>query len=386
MTYYKHFRVLAWLSVAVLLACLAPRAPAADVQVNCPNGGGGTYPSITEALSAIGMVGPHTITVTGTCLESVGLYRASDITIQASAPGAAKIDGTPWDAIDIQMSTGITLINLELVGDPANGGGVVLYDRSEATLQGLNIHGTVSGVWVQLYSNAVIRNSNIHDNTQGDGIDVYAYSSVDVSGTTLKNNAGGLYATTHSRATLSGRNVVVDNGDVGLNALDYTVLTVNGNATNFSTIQGHNANGIQAAREALLVVNGPSVIQGNGAGCGPPQCGGIFIYRGGNARIFNAIITGNTGDGIAVDQAIDMRVSGTTITNNSGDGIRLWRMSIGDILTGPGTGDMVIYGNGGFAVSCDRTSLATGDLAGYGKLDCKNIERPNGQVRPGRAK
>ena len=55
--------------VIALGVVLVPQARAADVTVNCPPFTGGDYPSIQAALDALDLVGPHTITVKGTCQE-----------------------------------------------------------------------------------------------------------------------------------------------------------------------------------------------------------------------------------------------------------------------------------------------------------------------------
>ena len=92
--------------ILVLGACLSAFAAplhGANVTVGCPGGSGGTYPSINAALIAIGQIGPHTITATGTCADSVSLFNARSILIVAPAPGAATIVGfQDSDTFDIQ--------------------------------------------------------------------------------------------------------------------------------------------------------------------------------------------------------------------------------------------------------------------------------------------
>ena len=62
------------------------RSWAADLQVVCPGGGPGVYPSINAALSALDSQGPNSITVAGTCAENIFLDKRERLVIQA-APG-----------------------------------------------------------------------------------------------------------------------------------------------------------------------------------------------------------------------------------------------------------------------------------------------------------
>jgi hypothetical protein len=59
-------------------------------------------------------------------------------------------------------------------------------------------------------------------------------------------------------------------------------------------------------------------------------------------------------------------------------GVRVARSSVGGFGAGNTFG-----GNGGPNISCDATSLVHGaGLAGFGKIDCKNIEHEKGPPRP----
>lgn len=393
MTYQTRFRVIATLFIVALVAFAAPQAQAADANVNCPNGGGGSYASINEALAAIGFTGPHTITVTGICKESVDIYNASLITIQASAPGAATVDatGTPFgDAFDVGQSRDIILRNMDIRGDPQIGGGVVPYAHSMVTIQGCNIHDSAAGVYVTGGSEGNIRNSTIHNSTY-DAMDVLGGSSANVTGSTLQDNGWGVSIQDRSSVNFSGQNFILNNGDLGFQVVDLSRLSFNtGDPALFSTIQGHNVTGIQLARQSVLVMGGgPHVIQGNGSSAcapSPTDCGGIAAIRNSTIRLISTNISGNQGPGISAKQGIDVALLSTTISNNSGDGVRLAQISIGDFMSMSGYTNNIITGNGGASVFCDKTSLAVGDLSGFAKPDCKNIERSDAQVRTGRSK
>ena len=65
---------------AFFLLFLTATSYAAAVTVGCPGGSPGDYPSINAALAALDFVGPHTVTVSGTCTETVVLTDRERIT------------------------------------------------------------------------------------------------------------------------------------------------------------------------------------------------------------------------------------------------------------------------------------------------------------------
>jgi hypothetical protein len=67
-----------FLRLFVLLFLFPTAAVATNVAVDCATGG-----SINAALASLDSVGPHTITVTGTCTEDVNVNLRNQLTIQA---------------------------------------------------------------------------------------------------------------------------------------------------------------------------------------------------------------------------------------------------------------------------------------------------------------
>ena len=127
---------------------------------------------------------------------------------------------------------------------------------------------------------------------------------------------------------------------------------------------------------------GAHAIQGNGSACPTnPTCGGILAFRNSTMRLGSGNISGNQGSGIAVGQLVDFGLSNTTISNNTGDGVHIQRISVGDFVAAN-----TITGNGGASVSCDTTSLATGDLSTFSNISCSRIDRAVGPQRPGNPK
>ncbi len=264
------------------------------------------------------------------------------------------------------------------------GGGVVISPSSQVNIIGCNIHDNKDvGVLADSNSAVIIRRSTIQNNTPGDGLDVTNDSSADVGNSTIQNNgnsaAGGIgvFVTNHSSVIFRQQNFILNNADVGIQAQDLSRIGFQtGVAGRFSTVQGHNADGIVLAAQSLLRMGGvsPHVIQGNGSACpNDPTCGGIFATRNSTVRIGSGTITGNQGNGISVEEGINVGLSDVTISNNSGDGVRLRRISIGDFIAGN-----TIKDNGGESISCDRTSLVVGDISTIEDVACKQIERPAG--------
>ena len=377
---------------AILLTffLLPAAANAANVTVSCPGGSGGTYSSIGAALAAIGQTGPSTITVTGTCQENVSLNDARSITIIAPTPGGATMPGGativgPLDtnAFDIAKSQDIALVNLEIRGtfsSTVNGGGegVFMNLASEVKIIGCNIHDNQqAGVDANSGSNLFLRDTIIQNNTPNDGLDVAANSFAIVRGTTIQNNGDsaargvGVFVASSSGVFFQLTNSIQNNADIGIKALESSTVVLAGGGT---TIQGHHTNGIVLLEGShLRIFSRPHLIQGNGAACPlDPTCGGIFATQNSTVGLAGTI-TGNQGSGISVQQGSNVQLNGATVSNNTGDGVHLQWISIGDFRPGNS-----ITGNGGASVSCDRTSLAIGDLSAFSNVRCGDIEQPNG--------
>ena len=212
------------------------------------------------------------------------------------------------------------------------------------------------------------------------------WSTVDMVSMTIQNNAGvGIFVSSRSGIVIRRQNLIQNNAaGIGIFAVDSSKVQMQtADPSLFTTIQGHAQNGIQIGDQVMLrMQGGPHAIQGNGSACPTdPTCGGIFAIRNSTMRLTSGNISGNQGSGIAVEQLVDFGLSGTTVSNNTGDGVHIRRISVGQFIT-PNT----VTGNGGASVSCDTTSLATGDLGTFSKISCSQIERPLGPPRPGSVK
>ena len=65
--------------------------------------------SIQAALNSLDVVGPHVITVKGTCTGNVRITGRDRVTIQAAVDDTATIVGTGGDVVRISRSRSITL-------------------------------------------------------------------------------------------------------------------------------------------------------------------------------------------------------------------------------------------------------------------------------------
>jgi len=324
------------------------------------------------------------IVVTGTCNETVGIGDKRDLTIQASAPGAATIAppaGT--DGVDLARSRGISFVDLIVDGANASGAGINVEDDSQASLQNCTIRNNPdAGVSVFSDSVVTIRGTTIQGN--GDGVDINSFARAVIRNTQIVNNSfEGVNAFNHALVAFQGTNSVANNGDVGVFVIDLSKAVFQGDGTTFTTVEGNATAGILAGRQTVVVLNPGTRVRSNGSACPTdPTCGGIFSIRNATVRLLSAEISNNQPSGISVQQGVDLAMGNTTIANNTGDGVRLQRISIGDFTTGGNT----FSANGGASVFCDATSLAVGDLSGVANLNCKQIERAAGPPRPGRVK
>ena len=352
-----------------------------------------SYPSINDALAAlagfnaIGQTGPGIITVTGTCQESVQINNARNVTI-VGLNGANVLEPNDNNAFDISQSQGITLQNLDISSTGPDAEGVLITESSDVQIHFCNIHNNQSaGVDVETGSVLILRDTTIQNNTPNDGIDLFDNSTADMARTTIQNNGSpganggvGVFVTGSSSILFRQTNFVLNNADIGILATDLShVRFQSGFLGRFTTVQGHNTNGVKMGKESQLQINGasPQVIQGNGVACPlDPTCGGISIDANSTVHVINGTISGNHGSGISAQQGSNVRLGGATVSNNTGDGVHLQWLSIGDFIPGSGT---TITGNGGASVSCDRTSLAIGDLSAFSKVSCGEMGPENGR-------
>ncbi len=371
------------LSLGLLVLSLAGSAQATTRTVGCPSGG--QFTSIQAAVNA--SASGDVIVVTGTCNESVSIGDRAHLIIGASSLGSGTVVAlVDNDAFDVSNSRDIRFHNLIINGGvgSSGGGGVVVFDNSQATIRNCTIQNHVdSGVAADSSSQVFIRDSTIQGN--GDGVDVTRNSAAIIRNSTIVNNLfEGVFVQDRSSVQFQRQNQIANNGEVGVFALQLSRVAFGGNATFFTTIEHNAFAGILLGTQSVLRA-GPSKIRYNGCTT-DPLCGGIFVSRNSTVRLDGTQITNNTGPGISVEQSVDLAIFSATITNNSGDGVRIRRISIGDFITDPTIPPITIAGNGGASIFCDTTSLVVGDLTGIDNISCKQVERPKDSERSRRFK
>src|ERR1039458_8622679 len=138
-----------------------------SVNVDCSGSNPQAFHSINAALNTLSLVGPNTITVSGTCHENVALLQRDRLTIQALAGHFATIENAaapPVSTLYVAGSHNIVLNNLVI-----QGGSPALYisDSSSATLvQNCTVQNSLAdGLDMDMESQVVIQNSTIKNNS-----------------------------------------------------------------------------------------------------------------------------------------------------------------------------------------------------------------------------
>jgi parallel beta-helix repeat protein len=358
------------LLAAMAVTGLAAGAQAASVAVDCNAGD-----SISAALAPLDLQGPHTITVTGVCHESVSIMNRERLTIQAPAG---------------QMAT---------IARPAGAGpaaAVFVNGSSAVSLQRLVLTGAANGLLLQRLSDVNAQQVTT-ENNGANGMAVIGNSNLIVTASTVRNNAfNGIVGQDSSVLRVSGGTVIEGNGRAGL-------LLVNNSTSSFldSFVRSNGQHGVALlASSTINLINniiennawtgvnvaatsdaeiGGNTISGNGAGPGAEDTGGLVVAENSDALVGASTIVNNTGPGIlATAHATLSMADGNTVSGNSEQGVKLERLAVAQFL-GAGT----IASNAEADLACDTTSLAAGDLSGVQEIRCARIEREHGRPRPG---
>ena len=362
-----------WIVVGAILL-LPGSARAADVNVDCNAGG-----SINGALAGLDLVGPHTITVTGTCAEQVAILSRARVTIQAPEGETATINGGGGIALLVSRSHNIVFRRLAITGGFF---GLLLEQGSQAEVESSTIENNQFGVFAFASSTLFVSSTNVRDNGvsgatavagsmmalapevtvehNGQGVAITDTSAAGVFNSTIQNNAGFGIVLTRASNLILGGNTIVGNGAAGVRVSQTSHAEIFAN-----TIRNNGAADPSSPGGLVLTEQGEAFIGG-----GNDPLGNI----GGND------ISNNTGPGIFVGTNSTLSSTGSnTITNNTAEGVNLRRQSVGQFFAAD-----TISGNGGPNLACDTTSLAAGELAGVTNIKCMRIERELGPPRPGR--
>jgi hypothetical protein len=386
------------LVLPALLVCATLHAT--NVTVDC-TGAPATFTSINAAMATLDVTGPHTITVIGTCVESVNVSGRDRMTIQgnnASAGIQAPSPSAPF-TVNVSSAHGITLKTLTLSGGNRP---LFAHNQSELTLLGLTIQGSAgSGLTILDETLVNAGGTNVAQavlvQNNGIGITIDNASLIGNGFLTVQNNGfTGIDADAATVVLLgqrpgpSGMNVVQNNGGNGVSAHARSKLEFNGK----NTFDGNGANGILVFDGATLDLSGPSgfgpivsnnlrtgvasifngaahvgnaTIQNNGSPS-DPLSSGVTSETNATARVDTSTITGTAGPGIIVGTGGMLRLTSTSVTGNTAEPIQLRTGGIAELLAGN-----TLAGSGQNVVTCDTTVILTGEGADV-PTDCKKVK------------
>lgn len=413
-------------------------ALAADVQVDCSGKNPMAFHTITDALNTLDVVGPHSITVSGTCRENVVVGQRDRITIQAVPGSTAKIENAADPAYITMLISGsrnITLDHLIIEG------------------------GAPMSVYVTGSSSAINMLNCVTQGSAGDGLDIDMQSNLHIENSTIRNNAGwGIAIANHSFLLIgttpnqsdrmtgnSSGGLFIDGSDVQLNYGTLTIadnkgagISMDGGRLQFyggesdtpAIIRNNNA-GIRLHNTASatlwsafhIVNNGSTGISLNGASSitfyettdskgkkaattiSGHSTVGLDLWQSSSAQMFGAHVVRENGSanadpgsraGISMEASSLAIWGSTSVSNNVGPGIRLgvksdimmWNTKVANnteegvretnLSAGGYYNPLTFTGNGGGSLYCDSLSVAFGDAATIPGVNCANLTKADG--------
>lgn len=348
--------------------------PVQTVTVDCNRG-----ETVAKALSQGDERKPLVVVVKGACNESVNVSR-NDVTLRGESGGAISGPDPDVDTLTV-MANRVTIQEIS-IGGGRNGitgiGAAALVVR-DTTVQSTGRTGIIysngssgvidrctvrlnprDGVVVETASAAII-NSDISQNLRGGifvGIGGAARIGLDPrnqgAGNTVNQNGATGVTVVDGGQALMGMNEINGNGtDPTTTAGRFGIFVRGGNVdlAGGNTISGHPLQGILAINSPILIgntavgISSVNTITGNGTAV---PTGGIFATLGSALTIRDAVISNNSGPGLALSLRSQGQLFGSTIQGNSGDGIVL---SLGSALL-PSPPTTTVSGNAGFGIQC----------------------------------
>jgi len=281
----SRFSLVMFFSIA-----LSTYAQGTKLKVSCGQKGQSEagFPSINAALKRLNPEGPNTLTVSGTCRESVMIQSFDRLTLTGQ-PGASIVDTT-------------------------NGTGVVLdiLDSHRVSVSGFTIVGGLYGIACESFSTCYFVGNTVRDSVNA-GV-IVAQSNAALDSGSIENNFGsGLISLNGSNVALSAV-ALAGNGSGGGAAAD---------ARNHSLLQIVNSDihdnadsGAEAIDDSSLVLIGTTITRNAGDGAHVERASTVKFVSGGNSTVMD-----NAGSGVFLrDLSYGFfGAEGATVTaNNSG--------------------------------------------------------------------
>jgi hypothetical protein len=377
------------LLVASFLLLFAAAAMATNVTVDC-----NAAQTINGALAGLDNQGPHTISVSGNCHESVPIFQRERVAI-FGAPGTTLTPPLATNrAFSINNATNITIDGFAITG----GRGVVINGNSTVNLSNLDIQNSgASGLTIT--ENSRVNASVLHiSNSTRSGVSLSNDSSLLIDTSTVENNGASGFSVTNARLQIFGGDGTPGTESYIRNNVNNGVGASGGyvEVDDDVRIQNSGASGVLGIHGVSVFVLGAGLIEnsgGNGIYIGETSHGeidgitvrnngtnpaasagrdGLHVVDNSDFYIDNGVtVTGNAGNGVLVDYSSLLSTLGAnTITNNGGDGVFIHANGTGHWFA-PDT----ITGNAGASISCDTSSIVTGDITGIANVKCNNVEK-----------
>lgn len=364
---------------------------ATNVTVDCSGATPGAFTSINAALATLDSVGPHLVSVSGTCLENALISSHDRVTLQGSP--AATIHPLGGIALRVDHSRGVALRNLTLTGGVR---ALWIQRHSDATVEGTTIENTPNGLVVDdggmatlggpspsqavtirnnnfaaVYDGATVyANGNVTFENNGSGIDAehsrLAFLGTPAAPNAIRNNGNnGLFAHGGSDVDFRGVNQVTGNGLNGILGFQNTSIDVIGTATQMTTIDGNGRGGVAYIFNSSGRVQN-AIVTNNGSAT-QPLSSGVTSGQNSSVIISGTTISGIVGPAVIVDSGGMARIATTTISGNTAEPVHLATGGVLELQTGntiSASGDIV---------SCDDSAVLFGDGADV-KTSCKKTK------------
>jgi hypothetical protein len=349
--WFWNARIL-WCGLAMAVAITSPATAQRTISVNC---GAGHTIAAALANPARSLI----ITVHGSCSENVTIAR-DDVTLQGVA--GATVSGPDVTKNTITVAGARVVISTLTVMGGRNGivgFGSTLLDVRDCTVRNTNGF----GIAFQQATNGTVDGSTIQANPLS-GISIESGSATITNSTIRDNGQWGIIASNGASGRIgltdlgkAAGNTISDNGVWGVLISIGAVAFVGGNTISGNGTDQHSANrsGITVVDSVADITGGNKItnnpgggilvhaskvtigdptfgtsvntISANGSQIGqanfPFANGGVFAYVNSALDISNAIISGNTGSGVALLFRSNATITAGKISGNTQDGVQL---------------------------------------------------------------
>jgi len=362
------------------LVCAVAKADASTpsnlVNVDCNQG-----QSLSQALAKLDKHTPTTVSVNGTCTESVQVVGFEDLTLQG-LPGATLMQPSTSgnSPLTILSSRSVLVINFSVQGTTASAIGIG-HGSSDIRLRELNITGGGPGITV--FENSQVSIAYVKAQTSGYAIlAIYDSSDVHFEHSQLVSTGAWTEGIQIGASHITMYDVTISDSLVGILAFSGSIVDMwyygtyykQGNSTDITILNpaGTNNNGVQVDEGSSLNVGSRLVIDKAGQTWGGTT-GAVLVSNGSNMNASggNLLITASHGQGVVAMNNSHATISGT-IQGSAHGGLVATNLSSIDVAT---ANSLTMVGANSVDLSCDGNSwiTGTGNIAGTLKTQCANL-------------